>query len=605
MSLPSVESITIFKSRYTAPGVALGEGGYYFSLVCDEVPLVINLFDKENPDMKLKITISEEYKQGNAYTFGLGGELAGLCYTYSGNDLIDTCAKSFCYISDKTETETSSDMFGAAREALVSVLPGKIKPFRNPAPHINAKDLMIYKLHVRGFTKNMKKNPGTFLGLENKAEYIESLGMNSIMLMPAYEFHEISLAEEANHYHTMVTSMPNFWGYTEGYYFSPKRAYCTSDDVRGEFAHMVDTFHHRGIEVYMEFFMPYDINPTLALEVLRYWHTELGVDGFRVVGNDQILFAAKTDAYLSDCKLIGMNFGPSSYLDRSTTRTGDNEDRLIWYDEGFMEAGRRFLRGDEGGLEDFLEKSRRHQNGYNTINFIADQDGFSLMDTVSYERKHNETNGENNRDGKRYNITFNCGVEGPSKKSDINKLRERMIKNALSLVFLSASVPMIMAGDEFGMTHEGNNNPYCHDNNINYIDWNLLRKNKALVEYLKSLTTFRKSCGCIRPRYNFSLSDSLNKGMPDISYHSERAWYPTLEYYTHHVGILYCGAYAKEKKNVYILYNMHNEEHDFALISMAGKEYEVAVSTDNTGVSILEDQKKITLKPRMVAVLLS
>ena len=368
---------------------------------------------------------------------------------------------------------------------------------------------------------------------------------------------------------------------------------------------MVRVFHEHGTAVLMEFWFPPDMAPAMAVEILRYWHMRLGVDGFRIIGSGGLLYAVRTDLYLSECVLLGDDFGGDSFHVGTVQAVSDAGRRIIRYNDGFMEAGRHFLRGDEDSIGDFVDRETRHECGHPVVNFMADQNCLSLMDMVSYERRHNEYNGENNMDGRRYNISFNCGAEGKTKREIVLRERKKMVKNALAMVFLSASVPMLIAGDEFGMSHGGNNNPYCHDDEINYIDWGLLEKNSDLYEFTRSLIQFRKEHPCIRPQQDFSMNDHRIKGMPDLSCHSERAWFPIMAEYSHNIGLLYSGAYAGEQGNVYVLYNMHTEPHEFAVIEMAGRSWKCAASSDEAGVIYDEGRKRIRLAARTMAVFVS
>ena len=184
----------------------------------------------------------------------------------------------------------------------------------------------------------------------------------------------------------------------------------------------------------------------------------------------------------------------------------------------------------------------------------------------AYDRKHNEENGEDNKDGEDYNHSWNCGVEGETQKKKINALRARLRKNALGTVLLSQSVPMIFAGDEFGHSKQGNNNAYCQDNEISWLNWRLTKEKKELLSFTKELIAFRKANGVLCGGRVLRGSDWKNIGMPDVSYHGVQLWQPDYAPYSRAVSVLFSGAYREPKQaDLYLLFNMHWEELQFAL----------------------------------------
>ena len=625
MKIPDKTSITLRKASEISMGAKKITHGWQFGIFSDDTELPLTLFKSTEPENGTVIHIPRTYKHGRIFSFVLeladeetAAGLDGVCYAVGEKRCADIYAKEYCYAGNGQD----SDGFGRNRDELYSILRC-VNTDVNEADEclVNAFDVagildnpLIYKLHVRGFTKLdgtvEAHERGSFAALAEKAPYIKALGMNMALIMPCYEFHETSMAQSDRNncygsgYAGDGSGKINYWGYTGGYYFAPKRAYCAGDNCIDEFRAMVRTFHECGVAVLMEMWFPPDMAPAMAVQILRYWHT-LGVDGFRVIGSGGLLYAVRTDMCLSDCVLLGDDFGGDSFHAGGVQAVSDTGGRIIRYNDNFMEAARHFLRGDEDSIGAFLDRLKSHDAGHPVVNFMADQNCLSLMDMVSYEHRHNEYNGENNMDGRRYNISFNCGAEGKTKRESVLRERRKMIKNALAMVFLSASVPMLIAGDEFGMSHGGNNNPYCHDNEINYIDWELLEKNSELYEFTRKLIRFRNEHPCIRPKHGFSMNDHSIKGMPDLSCHSERAWFPLMAEYSHNIGLLYSGAYAGEQGNVYILYNMHTEPHEFAVIEMAGRSWKCAASSDEAGVIYDEGRKRIRLAARTMAVFVS
>ena len=592
-------NIKIKKADYVRLGTNKTDSGWQFGILYDKEELCLNLRAATGKIKQVKI--SSEFRCGNIFSFILEGRLDGMSYSIGSEKAADAYARAYRYVTEEEEC------FGQPRETLESVLVDEEYDWQEDVrPDIAVEDILIYKLHVRGYTKADKTvaNPGTFKALAEKADYIKELGFTSLMLMPAYEFHEVPVIVKDRY---NVTYSPlnkvNYWGYTGGYYFAPKRAYASSDNALEEFKDMVRAYHALGIEVIMEFYFSDNMSVQFMLEVLRYWHLNNHVDGFRLICSSGALYAAQTDMALMGCKFIGRDFGGEVFNNGSVEVKGNN--RLIWYDDGFMEAGRHLLRGDEDCIREFTEKMTGRRYIYPVVNFMADHDGMTLMDMVSYERRHNEANCENNQDGRSRNISQNCGVEGETDDNAIIEKRLRLIKCAYTMSIMSSSVPLIMAGDEFGQTQRGNNNPYCQDNQISYIDWALCEKNAELTDFLKQLIAIRKEHGCIHPKQPYLHSDHLNKGMPDVSYHSERAWYPILAEYSRHIGILYCGAYSGEKENVYIIFNLHNEVHEFALPGQADVSWKLAVATDKSAVEYKKGNKRITLMPGNAAIFIS
>ena len=244
------------------------------------------------------------------------------------------------------------------------------------------------------------------------------------------------------------------------------------------------------------------------------------------------------------------------------------------------------------------------------VNYAAGHNGFTLMDSVSYESKHNEANGEDNRDGSDYNCSCNYGEEGQTAARKLKKLRERQLRNALLLVLLSQGVPAVYGGDEMENSQQGNNNPYCIDGPMTWLDWNDLRKNKNLWNFVKDLIAFRKKHAILHGKEELKCVDSLSCGYPDISYHGSRAWYGAFEKESRQAGILYCGQYADMDEFLYAAYNLHSEAHSFALPNLPeGMKWYEAVNT-NAGVAeegeetLLETEKSFEVSGRTVVVLI-
>ena len=480
-------------------------------------------------------------------------------------------------------------------------------------PQIAYEDAVMYSFHVRGFTKQRYsgvRHMGTFLGITEKAEYFKELGINQIKLMPAYEFAEMESVKTHARYRKEeeLPKRLNYWGYTKAFHFAPKRAYAATKDPVREFKDMVKTMHRLGIEVLMEFYFPEGCSPRYITECLQYWVQEYHVDGFHVRGVQGICNLMATDPLFADTKLLNIYFPVEEIYGKKNL---PKKRMVAECNDGFMIDVRRFLKGDEESLKAFAERMRRNPKGSGLINYIASHDGFTLCDLVSYEERHNEDNGEQNRDGRVQNYSWNCGEEGKSRKKKILELRNRQMKNAWCMLLLSAGTPMILAGDEFCNSQLGNNNPYCLDNEISWLDWKGYKSgNSEMFRFVKDLIAFRKKHKILHMGQELSMTDSLSCGFPGISYHSSSAWYGELDGQNRKIGVMYCGKYADEDELIYIAYNMHWMEHTFALPALpGGYRWNVALDTSEGILEedkwrLLPDSRQVQVSSRTVIVLI-
>lgn len=480
-------------------------------------------------------------------------------------------------------------------------------------PQIAYEDAVMYSFHVRGFTKQRYsgvRHKGTFLGITEKAEYFKELGINQIKLMPAYEFAEMESVKTHARYRKEeeLSKRLNYWGYTKAFHFAPKRAYAATKDPVREFKDMVKTMHRLGIEVLMEFYFPEGCSPRYITECLQYWVQEYHVDGFHVRGVQGICNLMATDPLFADTKLLNIYFPVEEIYGKKNL---PKKRMVAECNDGFMIDVRRFLKGDEESLKAFAERMRRNPKGSGLINYIASHDGFTLCDLVSYEERHNEDNGEQNRDGRVQNYSWNCGEEGKSRKKKILELRNRQMKNAWCMLLLSAGTPMILAGDEFCNSQLGNNNPYCLDNEISWLDWKGYKSgNSEMFRFVKDLIAFRKKHKILHMGQELSMTDSLSCGFPGISYHSSSAWYGELDGQNRKIGVMYCGKYADEDELIYIAYNMHWMEHTFALPALpSGYRWNVALDTSEGILEedkwrLLPDSRQVQVSSRTVIVLI-
>ena len=423
-------------------------------------------------------------------------------------------------------------------------------------PHLKKEDVIAYSLHVRGFTKHSSSgvaHKGTFDGVTEKLPYLQKLGINQIHLMPVYEFDE-------NQRHV------NYWGYGKAYFFAPKASYAAGDPVN-EMKLLVRQMHLAGIEVILE--MPFTEGTTfsLILDCLRYWVMQYHVDGFIV--NPYI---CNPDELAKDPVLA--------------------KSKILKKEDGFQNVMRRFLKGDEGMIRDVICQLKNQDT--QLYNYIASHNGFTLCDVVSYDGKHNEANGENNLDGPDYNYSWNCGAEGYSRKKAVNELRKNQIFNAFFLLLFAQGMPCILSGDEFMNTQKGNNNAYCQDNLISWLDWNQLSRQEELYTFVCRLIALRKAC---MKQIAKKSEDTMGRsGIPQISYHGEDAWQMPAGRASRQLGVFYHE--ESTEKDFYIAYNMHWLSHSFALPSIPkGMEW---VCIAGTKEGVLDEKEAVPVKDKKV-----
>lgn len=515
------------------------------------------------------------------------------------------------------------DVFGAAPDTedehriRCGFLPAdKYDWEQDEAPSIPYEELILYKVHVRGYTKLQKlpaKTRGTFRGLVEMIPYWKELGINGIELMPAYEFAEIEKKQEQTGMISRRNSegQVNYWGYLPGNYLSVKRSYCAGKQPENEFRDLVRALHGAGMECIMEMYFPKQISVVMIQRILWFWKLYYHVDGFHLVGEGVPCEGLNCDGILAGTKLFFYNISEKQGQgDASCGR------HLAEYNHGFLQDMRRFLKSDEDMLGSAVYHIRHNPAGFGTVNFMACQDGFTLADVVSYNYKHNEANGQNNQDGSSYNYSWNCGTEGPSRKTATRQMRLRQMANAVLMVMLSQGTPMLYAGDEFGNSQAGNNNAWCQDNAIGWTDWKCLKKNEKFYRFVKQAVVFRRAHPILHMPSELKGTDYQAKGFPDISFHGERAWYLSYENTSRLLGVMYCGLYAEKADGtpddfIYAAYNFHWENRALALPNLPeGMKWEkiadTAAITADTFVRTDGEayEKAVEVGPRSIVVLL-
>lgn len=534
-------------------------------------------------------------------------------------------------------------------------------------------DLVIYEMHVRGFTQSATSglaHRGTFAGLREKIPYLKELGVNCVELLPIFEFDETDVGRS-----NPLTGEPlwNYWGYNTVAFYAPKAAYAAT----GRFALQADELratikelHRNGIEVILDVVFNHtaegnEQGPTISfrgidnctyymltpdgryynfsgcgntlncnhpvvrefvMECLRHWVADYHVDGFRfdlasILGRDQngaplsnppLLEALAGDPVLGRTKLIAEAWDAGGlYQVGSFPAYG----RWSEWNGRFRDCARKFLKGDMGQVSEMAARLAGSPDLYYergasaSINFITSHDGFTLADLVSYNDKHNEANGEENRDGANDNYSWNCGVEGSSDDPVIAALRMRQMKNALVMLFTAQGVPMLLMGDECGRTQQGNNNAYCHDGELTWFDWRLLESNAELFRFCREMIRFRRSQPLLRSQ-NFDGPDA-----PELTWHGTQAHRADWSGTSRVLAWQRTQVVGNRVESIYTAMNMYWEPLEFELpYPPRGTQWRLAVNTAAKSPEdiwmpseepALGDQARMSVDGRSILVLLA
>ncbi len=568
------------------------------------------LYDRISGKMVESILLTGENKTGNVFSVRIKDtDLQGLSYRYQvkEKEFIDPYAKAVygretygksLSLEEKNHIRggfPASDFDWQEEQAL-------------PLPY---SELIIYKMNVRGFTKHVSsqvKDKGTFLGVIEKLSYLKELGINCVQVMPIYEYNEII------EYKGIGDSCKvNYWGYSmDNSYFAPKASYAADPaSVVQELKTMIKTLHQNGIEIIMEMNFINGTNPGFIQDCLRYWSLEYHIDGFKINSDIVASTLIAMDPILSKTKLLATGWNLGQIYEKDFVPKYKN---LAEYNDGYSVDVKRFLKADEEQVESFASRIERNPDKCSVINYLTNQDGFTLMDLYSYDVKHNEANGENNKDGTEYNYSWNCGEEGITKKKKVLELRKKQIRNAFTALFFSQGAPMLLAGDEFCNSQFGNNNAYCQDNEISWLNWNLEKVNESTVTFVKNLIQIRKEHPILHMEYQFRNMDYISCGFPDLSFHGTKAWYPDFSHYSRMLGVMLSGNYVKinrkeNDQNFYFAYNMHWEKHEFDLPKLPkGMLWHLLLDTaENTNIADIQpivNQKHYDVVARSVVVLI-
>lgn len=683
--------VSLRRGRAFPFGASIVPGGINFSVYSQHgTGCTLVLFRRGAPEPFVEIPFPDDFRIGNVWTmivFGLDSEDTEYGFRMDGawqprdghrfdptKILLDPYAKAIGGQDVWLTQHPNGDIYPHRARLIYEDFDWEgDRPLEIPL-----EELVIYEMHVRGFTQHPSsgvKYGGTYAGMIEKIPYLKELGINCVELMPIFEFDEFEYYRP----NPVTGEMHvNFWGYSTIGFFAPKAGYAASGAYGmqvDELKNLIKMLHRNGIEVFLDVVFNhtaeggedgktisyrgldnktyylltpdgkyYNFSGTgntlncnhpivrdMVLRCLHYWVEEYHIDGFRfdlasILGRDQngvplanppLLETLAYDPILAKCKLIAEAWDAGGLYQVGSF---PDYDRWTEWNGKYRDSVRRFVRGDFGIVPELSLRVQGSPDLYYgrsalaSVNFITAHDGFTLRDLVSYNEKHNFANGENNRDGTNENYSWNCGVEGETDNPDILALRRRQMKNFLTILMMSRGVPMLFMGDEVGHTKYGNNNTYCHDNDLNWLNWTQVETHADLFRFVKLLIAFRKAHPVLRGREHFRHTDVVGSGYPDISWHGTRAWQADWSASSRALAFLLCGKHAKPADDyIYVAMNAHDGGLWFDLPHLPDKRrWHVFVNTGITSPDEifepgkekrLKEQQRFLVGPRSVAVL--
>ncbi|WP_130836915.1 alpha-amylase family glycosyl hydrolase [Lachnoclostridium sp. Marseille-P6806] len=552
----------------------------------------LRLYDLET-HTRCDIPFRDEYRTGSLYSV----YIEGLCAP----------STAYCFfIGGETLSDPFSCRLGVVDDAspVPAALPGELGPRPRVSPlrgRYRWPDRVWYILNVRAFTMGSHsgvKKRGSFAGLSEKIPYLKELGVTTVELMPVF-----ALLPSRDH------DRPNLWGFGDAYLraLRPELASVPAH-AETEFLALVQSFHDAGLELILQMCFSAAIPDGIIIETVRYWAARYGIDGVHLMGPRIPLEALAADPLLADLLLTADRIPapapsaeePGRFVLAPTSppggprETGEAALHCAEYSDRFLYLVRAFVKGDDLVLSDFIRAFLDVPKGHGKLRYAATYHGFTLRDLVTYSRKHNEANGEDNRDGSDNNVSWNCGVEGNTRRKDVLALRRRQLRNFLALVLLSQGTPLLFAGDERGNSQGGNNNPYCQDNETGWTSWQENAESRALHSFCQELLWYRREHPVFRRREPFRFSDYRSVGFPDLSYHGRDAWKPDLTGSSHSVGLLYCENYGSgapdEAQNtegsaerlprlLYLAVNMYWQSSPFGLPHLKEQSWQLIIDT--------------------------
>lgn len=629
LPLDVVEGFKIRPGFFRMYGACVASNGVSFTINSHGATrCTLLLFKPQAPKPYARIPFPDSYRIGDTYSmlvYDIKPDEFEYAFSFDGpyepakgllfneeNVLLDPYSRAVTGQRKWGEKpEGGKDFEYRARVVKSSFDWGNIKQLEQPF-----EDLVIYEIHVRGYTKDKSSGvsaPGTFAGLKDKIPYLKDLGINAVELMPIFEFDEMESARVVD-----GVQLYNYWGYNTVSFFAPNTSYAFNEEHNhegDELKSLIKASKENGIEVILDVVFNHtaegnEMGPCFSfkgidnnvyymltpdahyynfsgcgnvmncnhpvvrnfiIDCLRHWAIEYRVDGFRfdlasILGRDQngapmanppILESLAFDPVLGKMKLIAEAWDAGGLYQVGSFPSWN---RWAEWNGRYRDDMRSFLKGDDGmagnaitritGSRDlYSPESRGHKA---SVNFLTCHDGFTLYDLYSYNEKHNEKNGWNNTDGDNNGHSWNCGAEGETDDPNVNGLRRRLIKNAFAALLCSRGPAMFFAGDEFCNTQFGNNNAYCQDNIISWLDWGRLEEFKEIHDFVRHMIQFRKEHPILR-----KMTKPSSCQFPEISVHNGTPFNASTDYKTKLIGIMYAGRNEEDTEDDIVFYCMN------------------------------------------------
>lgn len=629
LPLDVVEGFKIRPGFFRMYGACVASNGVSFTINSHGATrCTLLLFKPQAPKPYARIPFPDSYRIGDTYSmlvYDIKPDEFEYAFSFDGpyepakgllfneeNVLLDPYSRAVTGQRKWGEKpEGGKDFEYRARVVKSSFDWGNIKQLEQPF-----EDLVIYEIHVRGYTKDKSSGvsaPGTFAGLKDKIPYLKDLGINAVELMPIFEFDEMESARVVD-----GVQLYNYWGYNTVSFFAPNTSYAFNEEHNhegDELKSLIKALKENGIEVILDVVFNHtaegnEMGPCFSfkgidnnvyymltpdahyynfsgcgnvmncnhpvvrnfiIDCLRHWAIEYRVDGFRfdlasILGRDQngapmanppILESLAFDPVLGKMKLIAEVWDAGGLYQVGSFPSWN---RWAEWNGRYRDDMRSFLKGDDGmagnaitritGSRDlYSPESRGHKA---SVNFLTCHDGFTLYDLYSYNEKHNEKNGWNNTDGDNNGHSWNCGAEGETDDPNVNGLRRRLIKNAFAALLCSRGPAMFFAGDEFCNTQFGNNNAYCQDNIISWLDWSRLEEFKEIHDFVRHMIQFRKEHPILR-----KMTKPSSCQFPEISVHNGTPFNASTDYKTKLIGIMYAGRNEEDTEDDIVFYCMN------------------------------------------------
>lgn len=629
LPLDVVEGFKIRPGFFRMYGACVASNGVSFTINSHGATrCTLLLFKPQAPKPYARIPFPDSYRIGDTYSmlvYDIKPDEFEYAFSFDGpyepakgllfneeNVLLDPYSRAVTGQRKWGEKpEGGKDFEYRARVVKSSFDWGNIKQLEQPF-----EDLVIYEIHVRGYTKDKSSGvsaPGTFAGLKDKIPYLKDLGINAVELMPIFEFDEMESARVVD-----GVQLYNYWGYNTVSFFAPNTSYAFNEEHNhegDELKSLIKALKENGIEVILDVVFNHtaegnEMGPCFSfkgidnnvyymltpdahyynfsgcgnvmncnhpvvrnfiIDCLRHWAIEYRVDGFRfdlasILGRDQngapmanppILESLAFDPVLGKMKLIAEAWDAGGLYQVGSFPSWN---RWAEWNGRYRDDMRSFLKGDDGmagnaitritGSRDlYSPESRGHKA---SVNFLTCHDGFTLYDLYSYNEKHNEKNGWNDTDGDNNGHSWNCGAEGETDDPNVNGLRRRLIKNAFAALLCSRGPAMFFAGDEFCNTQFGNNNAYCQDNIISWLDWSRLEEFKEIHDFVRHMIQFRKEHPILR-----KMTKPSSCQLPEISVHNGTPFNASTDYKTKLIGIMYAGRNEEDTEDDIVFYCMN------------------------------------------------